>query len=91
VRTSLIVRQFFALLAGAIPVQEVKPVMVARVLECVSEFAICQQCSAHGDQDVIRFENGVQWEVCRCCRAVHENGKLTDFVLSDGYVERMVV
>jgi hypothetical protein len=86
---SFAVRQFFALVKGENPVGDViNRVDPVRMVE--TKHLVCFRCHTVGDQDVIRFQNGMNWRVCRCCRAIHENNVLTGFALMDNGAIRVV-
>jgi hypothetical protein len=89
-RNSLVTRMFTALARGEMEPQEPVRLAPAAVLSIDTETCLCLRCQATGEQDVIRFEAGMVWRVCRCCRAVCENGYETDYVLrDDGTVQNM--
>lgn len=86
---SFAVRQFFALAKGEIPAgQVINRLDPVRAVE--TRYLVCGRCHTVADQDVIRFQNGITWRVCRCCRAIHENNLLTGYALMDNGVIRAV-
>jgi hypothetical protein len=64
--TSLVVRQFVAVLRGEVAPHA--PENERKTLLMVQSSKPCLACGSEEGQDVVIFDGG-RWEVCRCCQA----------------------
>ncbi len=88
--TSFVVRQFMSAIRSQPAELEkrwfqtiLKSELKTKVNSVKTEYCYCLNCQVAGEQDVVLFENGLIWRVCRCCKRVSENGYLTDWLLCD--------
>lgn len=78
---SLVIKQFTAICRGEMGRQE--PYINAQIHAVGAVESLCMRCQYIGEQDLIQFSGGIEWRVCRACRQVYEDDRMTDVAMMD--------